>query len=475
MKLAVVLLAAGKGTRMRSSRAKVLHAVAGQPMIVHTVELARSLSAERIVCVLGHQADAVREVLEARFGAGTIDTALQAEQKGTGHAVTMALPALADFSGRVLILYGDTPLLTRALLTRLVAVAERASLALVSFRPADPHGYGRLVRDGQNRVARIVEEKDATDDERAIAEVNAGIYCVEAAFLRESLAALRPDNAQGELYLTDIVARATAQGEVAVVEAAVEEVLGVNDRVDLACADAVLRRRLVEDLMRSGVTVRQPESCTLDVGVTVGEDSEVGPHVSLLGRTRVGRGVRIDQGCVLEDAAIDDGAHLKPYTVVRESHVGEGAELGPFAHLRPGSDLGPRVKIGNFVETKKARFGEGAKASHLSYLGDADIGAHANLGCGTITCNYDGYTKSRTVVGEGAFIGSDSQLVAPVTVGARAVVAAGTTVTEDVPEGALAIARAPQQAVAGYAEKKRQREAAKKAEKAASAVKSSAK
>jgi bifunctional UDP-N-acetylglucosamine pyrophosphorylase/glucosamine-1-phosphate N-acetyltransferase len=466
MKLATIILAAGKGTRMKSSRPKVLHAVAGRPMIEYPIELARALGAERIVCVLGHEAEAVRAAIEARFPVGEVSFVVQREQRGTGHAVATAAPALRGFDGPVLILYGDTPLVGRALIDALVKASRRKRLGLVTARMADPRGYGRIVREGREggrgRLLRIVEEKDASEDERRIDETNAGIYCVDAKFLAAALRGLRADNAQGELYLTDVAARAAAEGEVVTVEADPLEVMGVNDRVELALAEERMRRRINEALMRDGVTLHDPWSCAIDAGVTVGRDSEIGPQVALRGATRIGEGARVDAGCVLVDVRVGDGAHLKPYTVASGSEIGAGAEIGPFAHLRPGSELGAHVKIGNFVETKKARLGEGAKASHLSYLGDAEIGAGANIGCGTITCNYDGYTKSRTVIGEGAFIGSDTQLVAPVTVGARAVVGAGTTVTEDVPAGALALSRAPQVAIAGYYEKKRAREEAKK-------------
>ncbi len=458
MKLATVILAAGLGTRMKSQTAKVLHRVAGRPMIEFPVGLARDLRSERVACVLGHQADAVRAAVEARFGEGSVAVAIQAEQRGTGHAVAQAEKALRGFDGPVLILYGDVPLLTEATLRKLLDAGRRRTLALVTTLLDEPTGYGRIVRGAGNRLERIVEEKDATDAERSICEINAGIYCVQSKFLFSALKKLRTDNAQGELYLTDVAARAAQSkegGEVGTVEVEAEEVMGVNDRVDLARADAAMRRRVTLTLMRAGVTIRAPETCCIDAGVTVGADSELGPLVQLRGNTRVGAGARIDAGCVITDATIGDGAHLKPYTVVAESEVGAEAELGPFAHLRPGSQLGRKVKIGNFVETKKARLGEGAKASHLTYLGDAEIGAHANIGCGTITCNYDGYVKSRTVIGEGAFIGSDTQLVAPVTVGAGAVVGAGTTVVEDVPPGALALSRSKQIAVPGYADKKR--------------------
>jgi bifunctional UDP-N-acetylglucosamine pyrophosphorylase/glucosamine-1-phosphate N-acetyltransferase len=469
MKLATVILAAGKGTRMKSSQPKVLHAVAGRPMIEYSILLARALESDRIVCVLGHEAEAVRAAIDARFGAGAVEVVIQAEQRGTGHAVSMALPKLRGFDGPVLILYGDVPLLTRELLARLVRATGRRPLGLVTARMADPTGYGRIVRDNTGRLERIVEQKDASARERGIDETNAGIYCVHASFLARALKELRADNAQGELYLTDIVGRAAHEGEVVTVEASPAEVMGVNDRVELATADARMRRRINEALMRGGVTLRDPESCYIDASVEIGRDTEIGPMVQIRGATRIGERARIDAGCVLSDCVVGDGAHLKPYTVVAGSEIGADAQVGPFAHLRPESLIGAHAKIGNFVETKKARFGMGAKASHLSYLGDCEIGAEANIGCGTITCNYDGYNKSRTVVGEGAFIGSDTQLVAPVTVGARAVVAAGTTVTEDVPPGALVLTRAPLVTRPGYYEKKREREEAKRREKEAAA------
>jgi bifunctional UDP-N-acetylglucosamine pyrophosphorylase/glucosamine-1-phosphate N-acetyltransferase len=467
MNLATVILAAGLGTRMKSAQAKVLHRVAGRPMIEFTVALAQRAKASRIVCVLGHQSENVLAAVEKRFGKGSITVALQKEQRGTGHAVAQAKNALRGFDGPVLILYGDTPLLTDDTIKRLLDAGKKKTLALVTTRLSQPRGYGRILRDGAGHLVRIVEERDASDAERAITEINAGLYCVQARFLFDALGKLRSNNAQGELYLTDVAERAAREGEVATVEADAAELAGVNDRVELSRADRAMRVRINEELMRSGVTMRAPETILVEPGVTVGADSEIGPGVELRGGTKIGANVKIDAGCILTDAAIADGAHLKPYTVIAESSVGEASVLGPFAHLRPGSAIGAHAKIGNFVETKKARFGDGAKASHLSYLGDAVIGAGANIGCGTITCNYDGYNKFETVIGEDAFIGSDTQLVAPVTVGKRAVVAAGTTVVEDVPAGALSLSRTQQLNIPGYYEKK----ARQRAEKAKAASK----
>ncbi|HEY7954190.1 MAG TPA: bifunctional UDP-N-acetylglucosamine diphosphorylase/glucosamine-1-phosphate N-acetyltransferase GlmU [Polyangia bacterium] len=455
--LATCILAAGLGTRMKSAHAKVLHRVAGRPMIEYPVALAHALGSEQVVCVLGHQAAEVQAAVEDRFGKGQIAVAIQAEQHGTGHAVQQAAPLFEDHRGLLLVLYGDVPLLTEATLTRLIDTASAGILALITFEPESPRGYGRVVRNEAGKVTRIVEEKDCSDAERRIGECNAGIYCGPSRFILESLHALTPDNAQGELYLTDVVEMAAHELAVATILASAEEVMGVNDRVELARADRVMRLRLAERLMRDGVTVRDPERLYLEPGVVVGRDTELGPGVELRGRTAIGEGCRIEAGVVISDCTVGSRVHVKPYCVLGESVVGDDAHLGPFAHLRPGTVLDREVHLGNFVETKKTRLGRGSKANHLSYLGDAEIGAGVNVGCGTITCNYDGYTKSKTVIEDGAFIGSDTQLVAPVTVGKGAVVAAGTTVTEDVPAGALALTRPKQIAVAGWAERKRAR------------------
>ncbi|MCC6996490.1 MAG: bifunctional UDP-N-acetylglucosamine diphosphorylase/glucosamine-1-phosphate N-acetyltransferase GlmU [Deltaproteobacteria bacterium] len=462
--LAVVILAAGLGTRMKSDTAKVLHRACGRELIAWPVGLARELGAGKVVAVLGHQADRVKHVLDTRFGAGAVDIAIQDKQLGTGHAVMQALPALGDWAGPILILYGDTPLLERSWLDKLLtAYRDSGTLALVTVRLADPTGYGRIVRDADGNLTRIVEQKDASPAERLISEGNAGIYCISAPFLREAVARLGTDNAQGELYLTDVAAAAAARGRVATVEAPPEQVLGVNDRADLATVEGILRGRITRMHARAGVTLRDPASTYIDAGVEIGADSELGPGVVLRGKTRIGARVRLDAGCVLEDTTVEDGAHLKPYTIATDSSIGPAAQVGPFAHLRSGSVLEADAHMGNFVETKKTRLGRGAKANHLAYLGDADIGPKVNVGAGTITCNYDGVNKFKTVIEEGAFIGSDSQLVAPVTVGAGAYVGAGSTITKDVPAGALALTRVEQKNVEGWAAKKKERQAAAKA------------
>ena len=459
--LAAIVLAAGKGTRMRSSRAKVLHALLGRPLVCYPIELARSLGADPVVAVLGHQREAVEAALLARFGAGAVAVVEQAEQRGTGHAVQLAMPALARMAdGMVLVLYGDVPLLRRETLEELVGTARRYNcLALVTATPPDATGYGRILRDERGHVIAVVEQKDASADERAITEINAGIYCGPADFFREATLGLAAGNAQGEYYLTDVVARAAQTIGVSAIEAAFEDVCGINDRNQLADAEATLQDR-INAAWLVHATFRDPESTVVEPDVEIGVDVELGRNVSLRGRTKIGHGARIDDGCILIDTEVGAGAQLKPYTIATDSVIGPGAIIGPFAHMRPGSQLGPDVHLGNFVETKKTVIGRGSKANHLSYLGDTTIGEKVNVGAGTITCNYDGYKKYPTVIEDGAFIGSDTQLIAPVRVGRRAVIGAGTTVTRDVPAGALALSRTVQIDKPGYADKVAERYAA---------------
>ena len=459
VELASVILAAGLGTRMKSELAKVLHPAAGAPMIVWAVQAARDAGASRVIVVLGHQHERVKAALDAEFGAGAVEVALQLEQKGTGHAVAQALPLLEGWKGSVLITYGDAPAL-RGTTLRALALAQQAGkapLAIITSRLRVPTGYGRILRDGKKRVVRVVEEKDCTPRQRLLDEGNAGIYAVEAGFLRRGIATLDTRNAQKELYLTDLVERAAKVKAVPTVLVDEDEIQGVNDRAQLSGVDRVLQRRIVEAHLRAGVSMRAPDQVFIDRQVEIGRDSVLGPGVQLRGRTRLGAGVTVDAGCILTDAELADGVLVRPYCVITESRVGARAQLGPFAHLRPASELSEDVHVGNFVETKKTRIGKGSKANHLSYLGDAIIGEGCNVGAGTITCNYDGVNKDETILEDGVFIGSDTQLVAPVRVGRGAYVGAGTTVTEDVPAGALAISRVKQENRAGKAEQLRAR------------------
>ncbi len=445
--LAAVILAAGQGTRMKSATAKVLHELSGRPLAWYAVRAALDAGASPVVVVVGHQAAAVETALRAALPDAPLRFALQAERRGTAHAVLAARAALRGVTGPVAILSGDVPLLSAATL-RLVVSARgraRAPLALATMALAEPKGYGRVLRDGRGRPVRIVEERDASDAEREVQEVNAGLYCADAAFLWRALARVGARNAQGEFYLTDLVALAARRAPAVAVEVDPLEAAGVNDREELARAGQVLQRRRASLLMRAGVTLETPDRFLCDEAVEVGPDVVIEPDVRLRGATRIGAGCRIGQGSVLTDAVLAAGVTVRPYTVIEgPAKVGRGAVLGPFSRVRPGSELGEGVHLGNFVETKKARLGKGAKANHLAYLGDAVVGAGVNVGAGTITCNYDGERKHETRIGDGAFIGSDSILVAPIEIGARAYVAAGSTITKAVPPGALAFGRAQQ-------------------------------
>lgn len=451
--LAAVVLCAGKGTRMSSARAKVLHPLLGKPMGWYPIARAFDVGASNVVVVVGHQSDEVKQVLSQAFAAQTLSFALQAEQNGTGHAVACAAPALKEFRGAVLILSGDVPLITAQTLKQLIDAyrATPGPLALLSFRPPDPTGYGRIVREG-GRAKKIVEHKDASPAERKIDEVNAGIYLADAEFLFQAVTTLTPKNAQGELYLTDIVAQAS---DVAVVEAPPEEIAGINDRAQLAALSKLLQQRINLRHLQAGVSMVSPETTFIDEGVSIGKDTTLGPSVSLHDGTRIGSGVFIGQGCVLSRSIVGDGVELKPYSVLEEANVGAKSIIGPFARLRPGTELAEGVHLGNFVETKKAKIGKGSKANHLAYLGDTIIGEGTNVGAGVITCNYDGVHKHLTTIGDRVFVGTDSQLVAPVTLGNDAFIAAGTTVTDDVPAGALTLSRAPQVIKEGWAERRK--------------------
>jgi bifunctional UDP-N-acetylglucosamine pyrophosphorylase / glucosamine-1-phosphate N-acetyltransferase len=457
--LAAVVLCAGKGTRMKSEKAKVLHPILGKPLCAYPLKRALELGASPLVPVVGHQATEVEKSIRAHFPAAALRFALQKEQRGTADAVRSAEGALKEFSGRVLILYGDVPLLRRETLEALIAAHEagKGPLSLVATTLEDPTGYGRVIREG-GKVTRIVEHKDCTPEQRAVRECNAGIYLVESSFLWRALAEIRPQNAQGEYYLTDLVEMAARHGPVASIDVDATETAGVNDRVELSARARVMQQRINERHMRAGVSMQDPATTFIDEDVTIGSDTELGPLVSLQAGTVVGRNVTIGQGSVLTASHVADGTAIKPYSVFEEAKVGERCIIGPFSRLRPGTELSEEVHLGNFVETKKAVIGKGSKANHLAYLGDAKIGAKVNVGAGTITCNYDGVNKHLTELGDGVFIGSDTQLVAPVSVGDGAYVGAGTTVTKNVPAGSLAVSRSPQVNKEGWVARKKEKQ-----------------
>jgi bifunctional UDP-N-acetylglucosamine pyrophosphorylase/glucosamine-1-phosphate N-acetyltransferase len=444
--LDAVILVAGEGKRMRSRQPKVLHRLCGRPLLGYALRLAHTL-ADRVVLVHGPDADAVRTAA----GSG-VQFVEQRARLGTAHAV---LQARGECSApRVVVLPGDMPLLSAESLERLVShhVATGAAATVLTAVVERPEGYGRVLRQG-GRVKRIVEDRDATDDEKRVAEINTSVYCFDAARLWPALERVRPDNDQGEYYLTDVIdllGRAGGRVEAVTVADAVEA-LGVNDRRQLAALAAVQRRRILDRLMLDGVTVIDPATTYVDDTVTVGPDTVLHPHVSISGESALGSDCLVEAGCHVVDCRLGDGVHLKPYCVLADSVVEDGAELGPFCHLRPKAHIGARARIGNFVEVKKSRIGAGAKAPHLTYLGDATVGEGANIGAGTITCNYDGAAKHETRIGARAFVGSNSTLVAPLTIGDGAYVAGGSTITKDVPAGALAVGRAQQAVKEGWA------------------------
>jgi bifunctional UDP-N-acetylglucosamine pyrophosphorylase/glucosamine-1-phosphate N-acetyltransferase len=455
--LHVVILAAGKGTRMKSAEAKVLHKAAELPLIEHVLRAADLLAPATEVLVVGHQADRVRAALAKRPG---LRFALQEPQLGTGHALLQAEPDLAGARGTVLLLYGDVPLLRGATLGALAAAHRQrgAAATVLTARVDNPHGYGRIVRE-RGRIVAIVEEKDATPEQRAIQEINSGIYAFELAPLFEALKSLGSANAQGEYYLPDIV-RVYRERGLPVETMAVDdphEILGVNSRKELAAVADMLKTRRAEELMALGVTIVDPASTWIGPDVEVAPDAILHPHVHLEGETRIGAHVEIHSWVRVVDSTIDEGVTINNFCVITGSHVARSARIGPFAHIRPQSDVGEAAHVGNFVELKKTALGTGAKANHLAYLGDATIGERVNIGAGTITCNYDGTAKFQTVIEDGAFIGSDTQLIAPVTVHKDAYVGTGTTLREDVPSGALAVSAGKQRNIEGWVENKKKK------------------
>ena len=446
MTTVAVVLAAGKGTRMRSTLPKVLHPLGGTPMLTHVTNTARTV-ADRSVVVVSPGADAVRNAVAS----DDVDFVEQAERLGTGHAVACALTQI-DHADRIVVLYGDVPLLRPDTLARLVNDVPADALGIVTAEVADPSGLGRMVRDETGRVCRIVEEKDASAAERAIREINSGIYVIPGSRIAEWIGALKNENAQGEYYLTDIVAMAATGGVVVetVTAAGEEEVAGVNDRVQLAALERALQARRAEALMRAGTTLADPARVDVRGMIDAGPDCSIDINCVFEGEVRLGAGVRIAAHCVIKNAVIGDGARIEAFTHIDGAQVGAAATVGPYARLREGTELGVGAKIGNFVETKRTTLGAGSKANHLAYLGNATVGADCNIGAGTITCNYDGVAKHPTVIGDGAFVGSNSTLVAPIELGKGAFVGAGSSVTKKVPGGTLAVGRAKQRNIEGW-------------------------
>jgi bifunctional UDP-N-acetylglucosamine pyrophosphorylase/glucosamine-1-phosphate N-acetyltransferase len=444
-----IVLAAGKGTRMKSDRPKVLHEAGGRPLLAWPLAAARAAGCERILVVVGHGADAVRATFAGETDLVWVE---QREQRGTGHALLQAEPHVGG-EALLLVLSGDVPLVRGETLAELAAAAERGWGAVAVATLAAPGGLGRVLGDGRGGLRAIVEARDASPEELALATVNAGLYALPAPAIFRHLHALTPDNAQGELYLTDaVVAAARAEGCVALVDLDdPDEALGVNDRLELARLHRLLVGRKIRELALSGVTFLDPASTTVGADVAIGGDTVVHAQATLVGATRIGRSATIEAGVWIRDSAIGDGATIEPYSVLDGARVGAGCRVGPFARLRPAAVLQDGARVGNFVEVKNATLGRGAKANHLAYLGDATVGEQANVGAGVVTCNYDGVAKHRTEIGARAFVGSDTMLVAPVRVGDGATTGAGSVITQDVPDGALAVERSRQRNVEGWA------------------------
>lgn len=445
--LDILVLAAGKGTRMRSDLPKVLHSIGGKALVQHVVECARQVGGEQIIIIVGHGAEKVQE----KMAAADVKFVLQAEQLGTGHAVQQALPHLRN-DATVLILYGDVPLTRPETLQKLIAGVNETQMGLLTVDLPNPTGYGRIVRDEKNAVVAIVEHKDATEEQKKIREINTGIMAVKAAHLQKWLPQLKNNNAQGEYYLTDIIAMAKADGIAIHVEQpdAVEEVEGINNRQQQAALERFYQQQKANELMVEGVTLIDPARIDIRGTLSVGRDVVIDVNCVFEGEVVLGDGVVVEPNCVIIDSKIGDNSHIRAFSHIEQAVMAAGCDIGPYARLRPGTDLAEEVKIGNFVETKKAVIAKGSKVNHLSYIGDAKVGSKVNVGAGTITCNYDGVNKFKTEIGDNAFIGSNSSLVAPVKIGAGATVGAGSVINKNVEDNELAVARGKQRNIQGW-------------------------
>lgn len=451
MSLHAIVLAAGQGKRMKSKLYKVLHPVCGKPMVLHVVDLAKALGAERTVVVVGHGAEAVRAAMGERA-----EFVMQEQQLGTGHAVMQAAPLLAEADGTTIVLYGDTPLLTAETVGQMVKAhqAQGGAVTLLTAHLANPTGYGRIIRDDSGAVIGIVEEKDCTEEQRRITEINTGTYCFDNRKLFAALKQITNENAQGEYYLTDVIGIMNQAGEKAAgfVMSDPMESIGVNDRVALAEVEALMRRRINHRHMLQGVTIIDPEQAYIDVDVQIGQDTVIHPGTILRGHTVIGTDCEIGPDTEITDSTIGSGCVIKR-SVLLEAETADQVNIGPYAYLRPGAKLAAKVKVGDFVEIKNAVIGEGSKVPHLSYVGDAEVGSGVNIGCGSITANYDGMHKHKTIIEDDVFIGSNTNLIAPIRIGKGAYVVAGSTITHEVPDGDVAIARSRQTNKPGYAEK----------------------
>jgi bifunctional UDP-N-acetylglucosamine pyrophosphorylase / glucosamine-1-phosphate N-acetyltransferase len=455
--IGVIVLAAGEGKRMKSGLPKVMHSLGGKPLFLHVLTTAQRLKPSRVTIVIGYGA----EMLKRAYGNGAITWAIQKEQLGTGHAVLCARDSFREFAGDILILSGDVPLISERTIEAMIhSHRERsACLTLLTALLKEPNGYGRVLRNADGQIASIIEERDATDTHKKIEEVNAGSYVASAQFLFSALEKVKNNNEQGEYYLPDIVSIGLDEGK-RIVTVRVDdphEIMGINTREELALMEKRLQERVNLKWMDNGVTLKDPNTTYIEEGVVVGRDTVIGPNTHLLGNTVIGERCRIDGSAYLTDTQIGDEVHLKFSVVLTSSQVAAGAIIGPFAHLRPGSSLGPNVHIGNFVETKEAKIGEATKANHLTYLGDVTIGRDTNIGAGTIVCNYDGFHKYRSKIGDRVQVGSDSTLVAPISLGDDVYVATATTIRHDIPAGALAFNERQERVREGWTEQKREK------------------